>query len=594
MLAGAVVLYNSGIKCGLGENMRKFLHDYFYQMNLKTKIRSVFLGTTCMYLIFIFAIIMTLVSQAATQHVTVQSRTAIESIGENLNATMQSISNMTHMIMSDEEVIQYLKFGKRKDSFSAASSVRQISAHFDSIHSIFLIADNDSYISTGGRFTRINPEIYMEESWKNELDDRKGGYILRLNGGGLFKTDSQKDIISLMRKAYDVNTQIPIGYIVVNVPADILNGVSLKLNTDISGYRFMDLDGSCLEENYEPQFTNLRGNTTKYTQDIEKTIHGMEIMTTVLCANDSFRVGIVENISFMVLLKEQVNILWVALIIAIVVSFFLLGAFVRRTITNPIAKLCHSMEQVKSGYFRRVSLKLPNDEIGKLKDTYNNMLVETNNLISELVEQEKKVQNAELRILQEQINPHFLYNTLDTIGYMIWEKPPEEAYDAVETLGSFYRRFLSKGKNTITLEDEINIVKDYMKLQKLRYEDIFEDTYDLPDKEVLRKIQIPKLTLQPLIENSIYHGLKLKGEKGTIHIQIKCEETDVVITVHDSGIGMTQEEMENYLYREDSKSFGFKGTVERLENYYQKKGICTAQSEKGKFFEVCIRIPNQG
>ena len=217
------------------------------------------------------------------------------------------------------------------------------------------------------------------------------------------------------------------------------------------------------------------------------------------------------------------------------------------------------------------------------------MLVETNRLIAQLVEQEKKMKYAELKILQEQIRPHFLYNTLNMIGYMALEAPRENIYDAVETLGNFYRKFLSRGKTSISLKEEIGIVRDYLTLQKLRYEDVFEDQYEIP--ETMSDIRVPKLILQPFVENSIYHGVRLKGEKGIIKMKV-VEETDFIeITIWDNGVGATNEEIERCFQKESDRSFGMKGTVERLKHYYQKEDVCTIQSKKGEFFEVKLTLP---
>lgn len=569
--------------------MWKLLYNCYYKMSLKSKIRGMFLGIAVMYLVLSAIAVSVLMSQSMEQYVSEHSKTMTESVGENLNSKLRSISDMTRLITSDSQVIRYLKSGEQEDSLRASANATRISAYFDYIYSIVLIADNGQYTFTGGRLTKVDQEVYRKGIWKEELDKRKGGYIVRLKGGGLFKDDNGTEIISLMRRVYDINTLKPIGYLVVNMPIDILKDVCRKANGSFDNYYFMDLDGNCLENRSENVFTGMEGNNTIYTQKVEKSFTGMKIMTTFLCANESLRVGIAEKISFAELLKMQFNAVWLLLIVGIIFSYFLLGTFLSKTITNPIEKLCYSMEQVKTGYFRRVSMKLPNDEIGRLKDTYNNMLVETNKLIEHLVEKEKEVQSAELKLLQEQINPHFLYNTLDAIGYMIFEKSPEETYDAVAMLGRFYRKFLSKGQTEISLSEEISIVKDYLGLQRLRYGDLFEVTYEVPEN--MDDIYVPKLMLQPLVENSIYHGIKLKGEPGQILIQVIPEEFYVIVRVRDNGIGMTETEIQEWLYRENKKSFGFKGTMKRIEHYYGAKNLCTVKSEKGKFFEVTIRIP---
>jgi two-component system sensor histidine kinase YesM len=250
------------------------------------------------------------------------------------------------------------------------------------------------------------------------------------------------------------------------------------------------------------------------------------------------------------------------------------------------------MKSVNTGWLRRVSLPLANDEIGYLKDSYNDMLVELNELISELLDKEKSIQQAELEVLQEQIKPHFLYNTLDTIAYLALTEPAENVYEAVDTLGKFYRKFLSRGSREIPIKDEVEIVKDYLTLQRLRYGDIFEDVYEV-DPE-LENIRVPKLILQPLVENSLYHGVRLKGEKCIIKIQVFEKEDKVHLVIYDTGIGMDQKRIEQIMEGKSQKSFGFKGTIERIQYYFDQKDVVTVTSVVGEYTCVDIKIPKGG
>ena len=219
------------------------------------------------------------------------------------------------------------------------------------------------------------------------------------------------------------------------------------------------------------------------------------------------------------------------------------------------------------------------------------MLIETNHLIDDLVEQEKNMKNLELEILYEQVKPHFLYNTLDTICYLVFEKPQIEVYDAVQTLSHFYRKSLSKGKMVITLHDELAIIKDYLTLQRLRYGDIFLDEYDI--QVDLTLIHVPKLILQPLVENCIYHGIRPKGEQGYIRISVHEIEGYIRIQIRDDGVGMTEEEIREFLYRNTGRSFGFSGTMERLKLHYHIDQVCTVESVKGEYFQVSLMIPKR-
>lgn len=234
-------------------------------------------------------------------------------------------------------------------------------------------------------------------------------------------------------------------------------------------------------------------------------------------------------------------------------------------------------------------MNVNDDEIGLLKNSYNAMLIEINQLIEELLQKEKTLRMAELDALQEQMKPHFLYNTLDMIRYMALENRTDEVYNMLETLGNFYRRFLSKGSTDLSLGEEIEIVKSYLTLQRTRFEDIFTDEYEI--EEGLSSIRVPRLILQPLVENSIYHGIRPKGEHGVIRVTVKRQEDFLFLSIYDNGIGMSAHQRELLFSGKDSRSFGFQGTIERIRYYYKTEDVFEIHSTEGEYCEIILKLP---
>ena len=269
-----------------------------------------------------------------------------------------------------------------------------------------------------------------------------------------------------------------------------------------------------------------------------------------------------------------------------------MGLFIKTDITDPIYKLSESMEKNKrTGNLKTIDIEMPSSELDMLKDDYNNLIDHVNELIATLIEKEKTLQRAEMRVLQEQIKPHFLYNSLETIGFLALDAGAVKVHDSLEILGSFYRNFLSKGDRVIPLSREVQIVKDYLALQKLRYGDIFEDEYDIDEKT--GKFILPKLILQPLVENSIYHGIRMKGEKGSIKISSKLEDGFLHLKVRDTGVGMTQEQIDKILHSDrnfkgeiEGESFGLWGTIERIRIYCGSNDVVRIDSEVGEYTEI--------
>ena len=259
------------------------------------------------------------------------------------------------------------------------------------------------------------------------------------------------------------------------------------------------------------------------------------------------------------------------------------------------------MERTKSsGWLKRIEEEMPENEIGRLAESYNSMIDYLNELFERLLKEEENMRNAEMRVLQEQIKPHFLYNTLETISYIAMQENATEACDALETMGSFYRNFLSKGNREIPFEKELRITRDYLSLQKLRYGESFTDEYEIEDDAL--DCMVPKLILQPLVENCIYHGVRLKGELCLIRITARMMQDELHVWIYDTGVGMSEEQIAKVMSTEKCEEqdpisvqggFGLAGTIDRIRYYCNNEDVVRIRSEVGEYTEIELRIPNR-
>ena len=572
---------------------RTKIRNWFKTRKLKQKVRLLFASIIVAYFL-VFVLIYNLVIKGSIHKYIEQSNcNTMVSIGNNLNGDFQTMNTMGQLIFNNQDVIKYLKSGEGRESigaYKAMTSIYGITTSFDKISSVYVLKGEKNSIDISNGITKVDYNVMEEASWNEIVEKRAGRNVIMLNGNGLFQQTSGKPVISFIRVFNDIQTQKPIGKLAINCSIDMLEDAFKELETGNKSFAFYDDTGNYLCGKSEIKLLNqniVRG------LDEYKSVYsgGNKAAYYYRIPNAPIIVVEWEEISYFKYLSSQTFIIIILFIAVTGICFVGISLFIKRFITKPMESLVYSMEEVKSGWLKRVSLELPDDEIGKLKNSYNNMLVEINDLIEELLEKEKNMQQAEIEALQEQIKPHFLYNTLDTIAYLSLETPREDVYDAIETLGNFYRKFLSKGSKEITIQDEVAIVKDYLKLQKLRYEDIFEEEY-LIQKE-LQKIKVPKLILQPLVENSLYHGVRLKGEKCLIKIEVYRVENEMYIKVYDTGVGMSEFQMQNFM-KENSKSFGLRKTIERIQHYYNKNDIYEVHSQEGYFCEVIIKIPLEG
>lgn len=223
---------------------------------------------------------------------------------------------------------------------------------------------------------------------------------------------------------------------------------------------------------------------------------------------------------------------------AISILIIFLSIYIPQSITEPITKLSEVTDQVAKGDLTVRSDVDSGGEVGVLSDSLNSMIDKINELLSQVTTEQTRLRKAELELLQSQINPHFLYNTLDTIVWLAEGSDKAKVVSMVESLSEFFRTSLNQGKDIITIKEEIQHVRSYLEIQQVRYQDILE--YEINVPEELYKYQIPKITIQPLVENALYHGIKNKRRLGKITVTGEVSDK-VIIRVSDNGIGMTEE-----------------------------------------------------
>ena len=338
----------------------------------------------------------------------------------------------------------------------------------------------------------------------------------------------------------------------------------------------------------------------RYNENIEKLDNNIYILTELI--QDDIQYYIYYQTRYMDkvtdTLQDQIrrfmvvcSVLIGVLIIVVAVS----AVMIVSGIIQPISQLNQATEKIAQGDFNARAQADSEDEVAELAVSFNKMAGSMQSLIDKVKEDERKMRKADLRLLQEQIQPHFLYNTLDTIVWLIESNEPDEAVTMVVTLSDFFREILSKGKEFISIKEEEKHISSYLQIQEMRYRDILE--YDIQLDQVIYKYQILKLTLQPVVENALYHGIKYKRAKGCIHIHGEKEGDIIRLTVRDDGVGMDEEELAQLRQQiekpcqETEKGFGLANVNERIHMYFGYEYGMKIESEKGKGTTVEIVIP---
>ena len=272
----------------------------------------------------------------------------------------------------------------------------------------------------------------------------------------------------------------------------------------------------------------------------------------------------------------------------------MINAFISDKISNPIKRLDGSVREIESGNLDVEIVPSGSYEVEHLGKSIKNMLGRIKVLMSDLVAEHNAKRKSEFDTLQSQINPHFLYNTLDIIVWMIENENSDKAVNIVTALAKFFRISLSKGKNIITVKDEVEHVRNYLMIQNMRFKNRFEYSIDV-DEEVLSYSSL-KLMLQPLVENAIYHGMEFMDGDGEIDVKVFKEDDSLYFTITDNGLGMSEDMVETLLSKDfvpskKGSGIGVKNVNERIKLYFGNEYGLKVESEPDEGTKITIHLP---
>jgi len=263
-----------------------------------------------------------------------------------------------------------------------------------------------------------------------------------------------------------------------------------------------------------------------------------------------------------------------------------------RLITDPIHRLQRDMAAVEAGDLSIRFAVVSGDETGKLGAGFNSMLEKIGALLDTVAREQKQKREYELALLQEQIKPHFLYNTLDTALMLIDMRRLPEARRTIRSLSHFFRSVLSEGREVVTVAEELDMVRDYLAIQHQRFPDAFRYTVEAEDGSLQNAIA--KLTLQPLVENAIHHGLKPADRPGLLAVSARRDGDGVSVVVADEGVGIPAARLQEILARaeeRDGPHVGLKNVNDRIRLFFGPQYGLLIRSRPGEGTVVTIRLP---
>ena len=296
-------------------------------------------------------------------------------------------------------------------------------------------------------------------------------------------------------------------------------------------------------------------------------------------------------------ISRQAMVVIVAVVIGVAVligSMLLYSLRITRRITEPIIALSRRVEQFGQGDFAVEPVETHITELQTLSRGFDEMAGRINTLMDKQIEDQKSLHRAELELLQAQINPHFLYNTLDSIAILAETQREEDVVNMVTSLSTFFRNSLNKGEDLISLQAERTQVTSYLEIQQIRYSDILRYEIDIPDS--LLDCRVPKLILQPLVENALYHGIKNRRGMGKITITGEEAGEDMLLRVSDNGAGMAPEQIAALragIYEDKHTGLGLVNVHKRIRLYCGEGYGLSFESEPGRGTTVSVRLPQR-
>ena len=530
----------------------------------------------------------------------------IHQVSNSMDVYVETIEKMVNYIQLELQDTPFFTMesegasGWDSETAYIRSVLENVANSHREVAGIFIATKEDLYVSTG--MSRISRDPFQNERWYREASENPEEIqlISVVTGRNIVTNRSYSidDVFSLAKAVQDPETGEVLGVILLDIRHDIIQSSINGVTIGEKGFVFvMDQEDNIVYTPVNGIVYRVNPKWVKAMEPMSVQIQGgsYQIRSELSPYTGWRTVGVFSMDEVMSSVNTIVYILFTCVIISLVLVVIVSFKF-SRTLTNPIFKLKRLMKQAESGDLTVRFNFEHNDEIGELGQSFNHMIARIDQLIQMVyVEQENK-RTAEMKSLQEQIKPHFLYNTLDTISWMARDYDAEDIVRLVDALTNMFRIGLSHGKDIITVKEEITHVSNYLYIQKIRYKDKLN--YVIHVDESLYAIEVPKLILQPLVENAIYHGVKAKRGGGTITITGVPEGENLVFTVQDNGAGMPQEKVEELNRRmsersvlDEQKSFGLFYIRERIQLCYGKGYGVHVESALGEGTRVTITLP---
>lgn len=593
--------------------MREKLIKILNNMNIKNKLILTYLIVA----ITTVSVVGSYLTNKITEVVVNQAISEAENNANTMQYRVEEVIRLTtrvsELIYSDEKLNEMIskQYDNTADVVSAYSNhsiLGNYVKYYKEFSSINLYVDNDTLLENT-EISKVTSYIENQDWYRNAISDN--GKV-----SWIYKKDDLSGIqyLCLVRAIKDTNGNIT-GVLTINISPSILKAIAKAENQN----NIIDVDNQTvsLAKNYKISKEDLIGTKIKSSEDgmdnVIKTNFNEEKSYVIQkkfkiekAPSNDFEILIVLPISNITSQTNKVILNSIGVILGTILLSLGIIIYFSKLLSNRINILRNEMRRVVNGDLDIKKKITGNDEIGQLYQDLSTMMESIKNLINEVyvqkIQQEKLKLNQkeiEFKMLASQINPHFLYNTLETIRMKAVCNDEREIANIVKKLGKLLRRNLEVSGKSVSLESELEMMKNYLEIQAMRFEGMVTYNVDISeDISISNYIMLP-LLLQPIVENAFIHGLEEKNDKGNININIVKKNKYLTIRVSDNGVGIEEDklkELKNELIiaNEESKSIGMNNVNQRIKIYYGDDYGLDIDSILGKGTTVTINLPIEG
>lgn len=532
------------------------------------------------------------------------SRRLIEQVNFSIENYIDYMENISEVIIRNRDVYNYLFHeDKQFDSEKIEEEFNTILQVREDIYNIAILGDNGKFFINDGRCT-MNPYAKLEEKeWYQQA--KQAGENISISSSHVqnLVKGSYKWVVTLSRGIKNQQTGNVEGLFAIDLNYGVISNLCESIKLGNKGYVYI------VEENgemiYHPQqqliLSGVKKELLEEVANKKATIYcedergEKKIYTSFYSEKTGWTiVGVLYESELENNENTMKRVYGLMAILLIMLGCGTAFIFSER-ITNPIKQLEQGMKEVQKGIFKPVYIKTTEDnEIASLNRCFNKMTEQVDELMKKNMQEQAEKRKSELMALQSQINPHFLYNTLDSIIWMIETEDYDQAILMTSVLARFFRLAIGNASDIVTISQELEYTRNYLLIQQMRYRD--KVTFSINVNEDILQYKIVKLVLQPLVENALYHGLKYKEGCGNIQITGYRAGESIILKVMDDGIGMDEDELAHVFERKQKKNgkhngVGLGNIQNRLKLYYGDPYGITIDSEKGYGTTITIVVP---